>query len=298
MNIKNGTVLGYLFALITVVVWGTTFIASKQLLLAGYTPARIMLMRFLLGYGGLWLIYPRRLKLHWREETLFALLGLSGCSLYFLMENSALLFTSTANVSIIVSCAPIFTALLAHFVTDEKFHPGLFLGFLIAFAGVILVVFNGAFVLHLSPRGDLLALSAAVLWAVYSVMIKHVAEKYDSILITRRTLLWGILTAIPIAIPGGAFSPLPLLSSPLLVFNVVYLGLVGSALCYILWNRSFSLLGVIATNNCIYLIPFVTIVSAFFTLHEPFSPTAVLGAFLITAGVVVSQHIPKAVKTI
>lgn len=298
MNIKNGTVLGYLFASITIVVWGTTFIASKQLLLAGYTPARIMLMRFLLGYGGLWLIAPRRLKLPRREEALFALLGLSGCSLYFLTENSALLFTSTANVSIIVSCAPIFTALLAHFTTDEKFHSGLLLGFLIAFTGVILVVFNGAFVLHLSPRGDLLALSAAVLWAVYSVMIKRVAEKYDSILITRRTLLWGILTAVPMAVPGGDFSLSPLLASPLLIFNVIYLGLIGSALCYILWNRSFRLLGVVATNNCIYLIPFVTIVAAFFTLHEPVSPIAVLGAFLITSGVVVSQRIPKAVKTV
>ncbi len=295
MNIKNSKLLGYLFALFTVVVWGTTFIASKQLLLAGYTPARIMLMRFLLGYGGLWLTRPRQLKLSRKEEALFALLGVSGCSLYFLTENSALLFTSTANVSILVSCAPILTALLAHFTTDEKFNSGLLWGFLVAFTGVVMVVFNGAFVLHLNPRGDLLALSAAVFWAVYSVTIKRI-KQYDPILITRRILLWGILSAIPMAVPGGAFTLAPLAASPLLLFNVIYLGLIGSALCYVLWNRAFGLLGVVSTNNCLYMIPFVTIVAAFFALHEPVSPIAILGAVLITAGVVVSQQIPKIVK--
>lgn len=117
MKLSKRTSLGYFFALFTVVVWGTTFIASKQLLTA-YTPARIMLMRFVLAYIALWMIRPRPLKLPWRSELRFAALGLAGCSLYFLTENTALLHTTAANVSIIVSAAPIFTAILAHFTTD------------------------------------------------------------------------------------------------------------------------------------------------------------------------------------
>lgn len=288
MKASKAPSLGYFFALFTVAVWGTTFIASKQLLTA-YTPARIMLMRFILAYGALWLIRPRQLKLTGRQELCYLALGVMGCSLYFLTENTALLYTTAANVSIIVSAGPILTAILAHFTSDEKFHRNTLLGFLVAFSGVVLVVCNGAFVLRVSPVGDLLALSAACCWAVYSVLLRRVSAGEDPILVTRRTMLWGILTAIPPAIPGGAFSLAPL-SSPLLAFNTLFLGLIGSALCYVLWAKAFALLGVVPVNNCIYLIPFVTIVAAHFTLKEPISSAAIVGAVLITTGVVLAQR--------
>ncbi|MPM30508.1 hypothetical protein SDC9_77058 [bioreactor metagenome] len=288
MKLSKRTSLGYFFALFTVAVWGTTFIASKQLLTV-YTPARIMLMRFVLAYIALWIIRPRPLKLPWKSELRFAALGLAGCSLYFLTENTALLHTTAANVSIIVSAAPIFTAILAHFTIEEKFHRNTLFGFLVAFSGVVLVVCNGAFVLHLSPAGDLLALLAACCWAVYSVLLRRASGELDPILVTRRTMLWGLVTAIPMAIPGGAFSLAPL-TSPLLAFDLLFLGLIGSALCYVLWAKAFALLGVVPTNNCIYLIPFVTIVAAHFTLKEPVTWAAILGAGLITAGVVLAQR--------
>lgn len=288
MKPSKQTSLGYLFALFTVVVWGTTFIASKQLLTI-YTPARIMLMRFVLAYIALWVIRPRPLKLTWKLELRFAALGIAGCSLYFLTENTALLHTTAANVSIIVSAAPIFTAILAHFTTDEKFHRNTLLGFLVAFSGVVLVVGNGALILHVSPEGDLLALLSACCWAAYSVMLRRMPSELDPIMVTRRTMLWGLITAVPMAIPGGPFSLKPL-ASPLPAFDILFLGLIGSALCYVLWARAFSLLGVVPTNNCIYLIPFVTIVAAGLTLKEPISWAAVLGAGLITAGVVLAQR--------
>ena len=288
MKLSRRTSLGYFFALFTVAVWGTTFIASKQLL-SIFTPARIMLMRFVLAYIALWIIRPRPLKLPWKSELRFAALGFSGCSLYFLTENTALLHTTAANVSIIVSVAPIFTAVLAHFTIDEKFHRNTLFGFLAAFSGVVLVVCNGAFVLHISSAGDLLALLAACCWAVYSVLLRRTSGNLDPILVTRRTMLWGLVTAIPMAVPGGGFSLAPL-TSPLLAFDLLFLGLIGSALCYVLWAKAFGLLGVVPTNNCIYLIPFVTIVAAYFTLKEPVSWAAILGAGLITAGVVLAQR--------
>lgn len=289
---RKNKLVGYCFALFTVVVWGSTFIASKQLL-TYYTPARIMLMRFVLAYAGLWIIRPKRLKLSRKQELQFVLLGIAGCSIYFMTENTALLYTTAANVSIIVSSAPIFTAILAHFTSEEKFHINTFWGFLAAFSGVVLVVFNGAFVLRLNPAGDLLALGAALCWAVYSVTLRRVSVGMDPILVTRRTMLWGIVTAFPMAIPGGAFTLAPL-ASPLLAFDILFLGLAGSALCYVLWNRAFSLLGVVRTNNCIYLVPFVTIVAAHFTLNEPLTPASIAGALLITAGVVIAQRQKKA----
>lgn len=230
-------------------------------------------------------------------ELRFVLLGIFGCSLYFYTENTALSYTLAANVSIIVAAAPIFTAVAAHLAGEERLSSGTLLGFLTAFTGVILVVCNGTFVLRLDPLGDFLALAAAGCWAVYSVLLKRCASSYDPILVTRRTLFWGAITAVPfVAAEGAPFSLEPLASLPL-AGCLVFLGLMGSALCYVLWNHAIRILGVVAANNFIYLIPFVTIVTARIFLGEAISPLAILGAVLITGGVVMAQRTPAVRKS-
>lgn len=286
---------GYCFAAFTVVVWGSTFISSK-VLLEFYTPAQIMLTRFILAYCALWLLRPRRLALTLKQEGVFFLLGLLGCTAYFYTENTALSYTLASNVSIIVAAAPIFTAILAHFAGEERFHASTLAGFLVAFSGVILVVCNGTFVLKLNPKGDLLALAAAVCWAIYSVLLRRASRGLDSILVTRRTMFWGIVTALPLVAAEGVPYPMAPLMTASGIANFLFLGLVGSALCFVLWNKAFRILGVVTTNTFIYLMPFITIVAARIFLDEPISPLALLGAVLITAGVVLSQRPSPAEK--
>lgn len=286
---------GYCFAAFTVVVWGSTFISSK-VLLEFYTPAQIMLTRFILAYCALWLLRPKRLALTLKQEGVFFLLGLLGCTAYFYTENTALSYTLASNVSIIVAAAPIFTAILAHFAGEERFRASTLAGFLVAFSGVILVVCNGTFVLKLNPKGDLLALAAAVCWAIYSVLLRRASRGLDSILVTRRTMFWGMVTALPlVAAEGVPYPTAPLLTASGIA-NFLFLGLVGSALCFVLWNKAFRILGVVTTNTFIYLMPFITIVAARIFLDEPISPLALLGAVLITAGVVLSQRPSPAEK--
>ena len=286
---------GYCFAAFTVVVWGSTFISSK-VLLEFYTPAQIMLTRFILAYCALWLLRPKRLALTLKQEGVFFLLGLLGCTAYFYTENTALSYTLASNVSIIVAAAPIFTAILAHFAGEERFRASTLAGFLVAFSGVILVVCNGTFVLKLNPKGDLLALAAAVCWAIYSVLLRRASRGLDSILVTRRTMFWGIATALPLVAAEGVPYPMAPLMTASGIANFLFLGLVGSALCFVLWNKAFRILGVVTTNTFIYLMPFITIVAARIFLDEPISPLALLGAVLITAGVVLSQRPSPAEK--
>lgn len=146
-----------------------------------------MMMRFFVGYAVLWLLRPRRLSVDRCTELCFFLLGLTGCTLYFWTENTALSHTLASNVSIIIAMAPILTSILAHFFTrDEKLHSAIRYGFAAAMAGVVLAVFNGAFVLKLNPLGDLLSLAAALCWAVYSVLLKRCSQEIDSVLLARR----------------------------------------------------------------------------------------------------------------
>ena len=123
-------------ALFTVAVWGTTFISTK-VLLREFTPIEILLFRFLIGFAALCLVNHRRLRTKERShELLFVAAGISGVTLYFLMENIALTYTYASNVGVIVATAPFCTAILGFiFLRDEKLKMGFFVGFVISIAG-------------------------------------------------------------------------------------------------------------------------------------------------------------------
>ena len=104
-NIKS-TSFGHIAAFFTIVIWGTTFIATKVLLRV-LTPVEILFCRFFLGYLILWLVTPKGLRLdNRRQEFYFMAAGLLGVTLYFLLENFALTLTLAANVGVIIAIAP------------------------------------------------------------------------------------------------------------------------------------------------------------------------------------------------
>ena len=274
-------------------VWGATFVASKRLL-SVYTPVQLMFMRFVIAYAVMWLICPCRERTSRKEELLYFTMGLSGCTLYFWLENTALTITSTANVSTIVALAPILTALMTHIGGRETAPLGrwVWIGFAMALAGVVLVVFNGAFVLKLNPAGDLLALATAFIWGFYCLFQERALERRDSLFITRKVMFYSLITCLPLMLAGGfeGFSLRPLLASWIDPVCLLFLAVVGSALCYLAWCTAEAELGAVTTSSYIYAIPFVTLVASAIFLREPITPMGVLGAVLIVAGVWVSSR--------
>ena len=185
-----------------------------------------MLMRFTLAYLVLFFAKPKPLITDFRTELQFALLGLFGCTLYFLAENNALHYTYAANVSILVASAPILTALLLRlFRGDKSVGKHNFYGFLIAFAGIILVVCNGTVVLKLNPLGDLLSLLSALSWAIYGMLQVPLLRRFDAVFLTRRVMLWGFITALPVSLLTDAPPDFtPLLHNGTELFCILFLG--------------------------------------------------------------------------
>lgn len=288
---KNFTLSGHLMALLTVLVWGVTFISTK-LLLVSMDPVEILFLRFLIAYLTLWIIHPRFYRVEiLKEEILFLILGLSGVTLYFLGENIALKYSLASNVGLLVSAAPILTAILAHlFTTDEKFSKNLLLGFIVAFIGIFLVIFNGSFILKLNPLGDFLALSSALMWAVYSIFIKRLGTKYNYIFITRKIFFYGLLTMIPALLIFKPALNVKWVFVPHLIGNLLFLSLFASSLCYVLWNKAVGIIGAVKASNYIYLIPLITIITSFIVLKERITAIALLGSLFIVAGVYISEH--------
>lgn len=278
---------GHAAAAFSALVWGVTFAASKHLL-AVWTPVEVMCMRFVIGYGALWCLCPRRGRLSLREEGLCFLMGVFGCTLYYFCENMALTYTYAANVSILVSAAPIATALLAAlFLRRTKLTGRTWLGFALAMAGVALVVFNGTVHFQLSPTGDLLSLAAALCWAIYGILQDISLRTIDGLLAARKIAFYGLVTGLPLlALPGGVSGAgfAPLLNGTM-IGCLLFLGILGNGVCYFTWNWAQPRLGVIATNNYVFVIPFITLFAAALLLGEPITLMGIAGAALIVAGV-------------
>ena len=276
----------HIAALFTVAVWGATFVSTKVLIANSLTPAEIFLLRFAIAYACIWPVSRGRLwAAGWRDELTLAAAGVTGGSLYFLTENMALEFAPASNVSLIVCTAPVWTALLLSLAyRSERMTRRQVAGSALAFAGMVLVVLNGRFVLHLSPRGDLLALSAALLWMVYSLVIKRVGGRYPAIFITRKVFFYGLLTILPVFLFQPFSVDAGVLARPAVWDNLLFLGIIASMLCYILWNAAMHRLGAVRTTNYIYINPLVTILTAALCIGERITAAALAGAALILYG--------------
>ena len=281
---------GHILALFTIICWGTTFISTK-ILLNVFSPTEILITRFIIGLTILYMIRSEPLKLKREEHRLYLVLaGLSGITLYYLMENVALTYTYASNVSIITATAPFFTAILASLVL-KKYHLSVpfFLGFIIAMIGVALISWEGTS-LHINPLGDLLALGAAALWAVYAVLLKKICTfGYDMIVVTREIFLYGIILMIPTLFFMKFNIHLVYLLEPVNLANMLYLGIGASALCFLTWNFATKYLGVIKTTVYIYAIPTITVVIAFLVLGEEISFIKIVGMVFTVVGLFLSQ---------
>lgn len=282
---------GHLAALLTVLIWGTTFVSTK-VLLTGFSPIEILLFRFVLGYLALWLVCPHLLRdVTPRQELYFAGAGLTGVCLYYLMENIALTYTTASNVGVIVSVNPCFIAILSTLVfRGQRLRPSFFLGFALAIAGICLVSFSGN-EMSLDPIGDLLALLAAVSWTVYSVLIKQIGGfGFQTLQVTRRVFFYGILWMLPAVFALGFSPDWSGLVRPAMLGNFLYLGLGASALCFVTWGIAVEKLGPVKTSIYIYLVPVITVAASAVVLGETLTPVSVLGIFLTLAGLMVSQR--------
>ncbi len=286
-NAIMGNNIGYhLLAIATMVVWGSTFASTKTLILHGLAPSQIFFLRFSLAWLCMSLFTHESLWAHnVKDEMRCAGLGISGGSLYFLTENTALSIDLTSNVSLIVCIAPLLTTLLVYLVHREKvFSRWVVAGTVVAIIGVTLVVFNGSFILKISPVGALLAFSAALTWAVYSLQIQVLEKAYSIAFITRKVFFYGVVTILPVI----AFEPhgidWPVLLQVQVWGNLLFLGVVASMVCFLTWNICLKHLGTVLCSNYIYLSPLIAFVFAVVILHEHITWISLLGCAMILSG--------------
>lgn len=288
---RNQTTNGHIAALVTIFIWGITFISTK-VLLTGFTPTEILFFRFAIGFIMLLIIFPARMKVADRKhELLFICAGLCGVTLYYLLENIALTMTMASNVGVISGIVPFSTAVLTMlFLKDERLKGNFFVGFAMAMIGIFLISYNGKANFQLNPLGDMLAAVATFAWAAYSVLTKKISSYgYHPIQTTKRVFFYGLLLMVPTLFFFDFKLELARFANPIYLFNILFLGIGASAVCFVTWNTAVNILGAIKTSVYIYMVPVITVVVSMLVLHEQLTKLSALGILLTLAGLVVSE---------
>ena len=303
----NKSLLGFhALALLVVAIWGVTFVSTKVLISAGLLPAQIFAIRFILAYIGIWAVCmyrkgqaSRLLADNLLDEAIFVFLGITGGSFYFLTENTALVYTQACNVAFLVCSAPLFTALMtlvvkrfakgriAEGLEDIRLGWPLVLGTILALGGMAMVVFDRQ-TLQLSPKGDLFAIGAAICWALYSIFMAQMTLQYGALFATRKVFFYGLLTIIPFLFNGDRVTVAAALSQPTVILNLLFLGLIASLACFIIWNKVMAKLGNFTSTCYVYLNPFFTLVTSMIVLGERMTLLSAAGSLAIILGVILS----------
>lgn len=281
---------GHLTAFITIFIWGTTYISTK-ILLQSYEPIEILFFRFVIGFLLLCVIYPKFMHIERKHEIYFLLAGLSGITFYYLLENIALVYTQATNVGVIISIAPFLTAILAHvFLHVERLNRYFFIGFITAIIGICFMSYSGSTSFCLNPVGDILATLAALVWAIYSILTRKISEfGYPVVQSTRRTFLYGLIFMLPALFLFGYHPDYSKLYQPVVLGNILFLGLGASAVCFVTWNLAVKLLGAVKTSIYIYMVPVITVTSSVFILHEKINILSIIGILFTLVGLFLSN---------
>lgn len=282
---------GHFLGLFCAVVWGATFISTK-VLLEYLSPLQILFSRFLLGYIALWCLYPHRSPKYGRKaQLLFALAGFLGTFLYFLMENVALQHTTASNVGVLVSLAPLFTAAVSK-LENPKLTLSLqfFVGAVLSFVGVLLIVFGDNMSLVINPLGDTLALGAAFVWTLYSIVLNKLSVYKAPILVSTRTIFgYGLIFIVAGVLYADDFPGSEILLKTEVWSNLIFLGFIACAACYSMWTMAVETIGPDRTALYLYLVPVICLVCSYLILGENLTAWSAAGTFLVLFGLILSQ---------
>lgn len=292
-----------LLPLMTSVLFSGSYIAGKYTTL-DLGPLTTTLLRYLVA-----LLFLSSLLLHYKGSALILrrrdiipalLLGLFGIVGYHYFFFLSLRYTEVANTAIINALSPVLTSVAAAIAIKERLSPGNYAGVLVAFLGVLILLSRGDIdtILALQfNKGDLLMLLSVVCWVVYALLIRTMLDRYSGFTLTFYATLFGVLMLLFLAPQEAPLGEIQKISRASLL-SVIYMGICGSGLGYLLYNLSIGEIGPTRTSSFVYsVIPLVVAVLALLFFQQPITLIMIASMVLILVGLqmmlAVKRHPPK-----
>jgi len=287
--------LVYLSLILAMLLWAYTFIAFK-FALESFRPISIIFLRLIISVIFLFVfaLIARKLQpIKKSDFKFFFLLAFFEPFLYFLGESFGLTYVSSTMGSVIIALIPLIVPIAAYFIYRERLTLLNWIGILVSFTGVIFVVMSSEVEMVARLKGVLLLFLAVLSAAGYSLTVKNLSHKYNGYTITAYQNIIGIALFLPLFLWFDASSILSVRPNPAAWTSLIYLGVFGSSITFVLFTFSIREIGASRANIFTNLIPVFTAILSYFLLKEAMPGLKVAGIFIVLIGVFLSQ-----VKTI
>ena len=273
--------------MLAVLFWGASFIATKYLL-DELTPETIISMRLILAILFLLMIalfQKRDFSINLNSHSYILLLAIIAV-FHLWIQVTGLKFTTASNTGWIIGTAPIFMALLGLFFFKEKLNALKVTGIIIATFGLLLLVGNGnpTNIDLIKNKGDLLVLSSAFTWGIYSMVNKKISLNYSPVMTILYLFIMMAIIIIPFTINNTAVNSVINLSGVGWI-SILFLGLLCSGVSYVIWAYALREMESAKVGAYLYFEPFVTVIAAWIFLNEDITLFMILSGLIITAGV-------------
>lgn len=280
----NSTLKAYFALFVMCVCWAFSFISTK-ICLAYLSPVAIAFARFTIASLCLLVILKiKKESLKADREDLIRMFAAAffGVFAYFYFENYALKYLSASISSILLAGLPIFTIIADFIFLKIPLTKNKILAVIMSIIGVSLVAGGGDCANRSLIVGVVLIFLAVIAWVIYGLMLAKISNKNSTIKTTFYQSLFG-------AMLFGIFA---LFEQPNYIsvganvwFNLLFLGLICSAMGYVIYNFAAKKLGNVTCTVFLNLMPVITIAGGIVILDECITPIQIIGSVIIISSI-------------
>ncbi|MCD6112404.1 MAG: DMT family transporter [Bacteroidales bacterium] len=281
----------YILAILSMLLWGMTFVWSK-IVFKYYSPITTIFLRLIISSIILFIfifITKKTEKIKKEDYKLFLFSALFNPFLYFIGESYGIKLTSSTISAVIIATIPLFTPIAAYFTLKEKLSRLNILGLIISFSGILLMILNKNFSLNASPYGIAWLLFAVITAVFYAIILKKLTNKYSPITIISVQNLIGAFYFLPLFLIFDYNDFIHIRPNTELISNLLQLSIFGSSIAFVCFTIAVRELGVSKANIFSNFIPIFTAIFSYFILSEAFNMNKIAGMIIVVIGVMLSQ---------
>jgi drug/metabolite transporter (DMT)-like permease len=274
--------------LFAVVVWGFSFIATKDAL-REVSPVVIVFVRQLLGIIFLGIVAKKQnnsFAINLKDHGWILVLAAIACS-HLWIQVTGLQWTTASHTGWIIGITPVFMVILGFIFLKEKISSAQTVGIIISFLGLIVLVSKGdlSSIDFIKNKGDVLIVASSVTWSIYSLVNKKITFHYSPVMTTFYLFVFVAILISPFAVNQDNFNSVLRLSLGGWL-SILFLGILCSGAAYALWAQALNEMSTSKVGAFLYIEPFVTFFGAWLLLGEQVTLLTLISGLIIIGGVV------------
>jgi drug/metabolite transporter (DMT)-like permease len=290
MSARPAALLAVIFA---VTMWGLIPVAMRFLILEVSPPTAMLLRLYPAGLLAITVcIFVGVRKIAWRGWARIAIAALAGNLGYQILAAYGMAGVPASWTGLLFGLEPVFIALFAVVLANERLTPWLIAGICVAMLGTGALMLGSA----LAPSGDvsliglLLVTLSTMGWGIYTVVIRPASNAYGSLPVS---CLAMAIAAVPMPLFATPELPHTLQAmSATAWIAVLFVVVFGTFLATAAWNFALGQMESSIAGVFLYVQPVVAAAGGVFFLDERLTLPLIAGGSLIILGVAISQFGP------